>query len=452
MPRKSPVPITVPTSPPPVAAKAAGIPIGERVAAVLALAYRSRRAALLEGATGIGKSELIRQVARELGIGFAVLDLSLLEPPDLVGLPIIDNGRTTYATPSVLPTNGEGILLLEELNRADRSIQQPALQLLTARRLHEYELPPGWVPFAAINPEDGEYQVTPLDPALRSRFLAIKVRADVKSWSVWAATAGVHPVVRKLATNHNDLFDTIPPRTWTYVSDLLHTLTIAEREDSHLLHDSFGGYLPPAWVKRIQDELSNETEASDPLDREVEQLLSRYHQDVALQAKLRAKRDGGRTDQFHMLSKRLLEFVDGPELLRLIDTGTFNLDALDALLADLPGDHRAAVQKAIGGQAAIAKFLPLKPADVVSPHYANSTKMATVAEWLNAPHVKHRAMILANAVAAWLNSQSPADLAILKQKKSSLDGLNTFAQQVRGVGGHVLDEMVKRYGLESMAS
>ena len=57
--------------------------------------------------------------------------------------------------------------MLEELNRAERYIQQPALQLLTARRLHEYELPPGWSTVAAINPEDGEYQVTPLDPALR---------------------------------------------------------------------------------------------------------------------------------------------------------------------------------------------------------------------------------------------------------------------------------------------
>ena len=35
--------------------------------------------------------------------------------------------------------------MLEELNRAERYIQQPALQLLSARKLHEYELPEGWV-------------------------------------------------------------------------------------------------------------------------------------------------------------------------------------------------------------------------------------------------------------------------------------------------------------------
>src|SRR2546430_595407 len=79
-----------------------GVPIGGRVSAVLALAYRANRAVLLEGPTGIGKSELVRQVAEELGIAFAVLDLSLLEPPDLIGLPVVEDGRTRYAIPSAL--------------------------------------------------------------------------------------------------------------------------------------------------------------------------------------------------------------------------------------------------------------------------------------------------------------------------------------------------------------
>ena len=47
--------------------------------------------------------------------------LSLLEPPDLVGLPIIEEGRTRYALPRFLPRVGQGILMLEELNRAERS-------------------------------------------------------------------------------------------------------------------------------------------------------------------------------------------------------------------------------------------------------------------------------------------------------------------------------------------
>ena len=124
-------------------APSSALPLGPRVEAILEVAYRSRRPVLLEGATGIGKSELVAHVARKLGISHIVLDLSLLEPPDLVGLPVIEDGRTRYAVPRFLPRDGAGILMLEELNRAERYIQQPALQLLTARALHEYVLPDG---------------------------------------------------------------------------------------------------------------------------------------------------------------------------------------------------------------------------------------------------------------------------------------------------------------------
>src|SRR5262249_12322114 len=110
------------------------LPVGPRLEAVLALAYRARRPVLLEGPTGIAKSEVVQLVANNLGLGMAVLALPFLEPPDLIGLPVIANGLTEYAVPKALPRSGAGILMLEELNRAERYIQQPALQLLTARK------------------------------------------------------------------------------------------------------------------------------------------------------------------------------------------------------------------------------------------------------------------------------------------------------------------------------
>ena len=165
------------------------IPVGPRLEAVLEVAYRARRAVLIEGHTGIGKSEIVRSLAERLGLSTVVLDLSLLEPPDLIGLPVIEDGATVYAVPAMLPRAGSGILMLEELNRAERYIQQPALQLLTARRLHDYELPPGWVCFAAVNPESVDYQVTPLDRALRARFLTLRAVAE----SLDLACMGANP-------------------------------------------------------------------------------------------------------------------------------------------------------------------------------------------------------------------------------------------------------------------
>src|SRR5262249_30863948 len=78
-------------------------PVGPRLERVLTVAYRARRAVLLEGPTGVGKSEIVRSVADALGMETIVLDLSLLEPPDLVGLPVVRDGRTEYALPRALP-------------------------------------------------------------------------------------------------------------------------------------------------------------------------------------------------------------------------------------------------------------------------------------------------------------------------------------------------------------
>ena len=63
--------------------KTVALPLGPLVKDVLKIAYRARRPVLLEGPTGIGKSEIVAQVAAELGIGRVVLDPGIGEgrPP-----------------------------------------------------------------------------------------------------------------------------------------------------------------------------------------------------------------------------------------------------------------------------------------------------------------------------------------------------------------------------------
>jgi MoxR-like ATPase len=97
---------------------AAGAPLIE----LIALCYAARQPILLLGKHGIGKSDLPADAARELGVSFISLDLSLMEPVDLVGIPRIESdGRTHYAPPSFLPSDGSGVLVFEELNRVGSS-------------------------------------------------------------------------------------------------------------------------------------------------------------------------------------------------------------------------------------------------------------------------------------------------------------------------------------------
>lgn len=187
------------------------------------VAHAADKPLLLEGPHGIGKSEVFESAAESMDMACVVLDLSLMEPVDLLGLPRIEAGRTVYAPPAILPREGRGLLLLEELNRAEPATRTPALELLTRRRLHQYELPPGWLPCASINPAGEDYAVDPLDPALLSRFITVQVEADHRGWIRWARDNDLHPSVVAYAEAAPDIFSgsDANPRSMKYASDFL---------------------------------------------------------------------------------------------------------------------------------------------------------------------------------------------------------------------------------------
>ena len=206
-------------------------PIGPAVIELLTLAYRADIPALLIGAHGLGKSEIAAAAAEAIGIDCISRDLSLMEPPDLVGLPKIieKNGSpaTAFLPPEFLPreTGRGGFLLIEEINRAPRYMQACCLELLTRRALNSYVLPKGWTPICCINPKDDGYAVDLLDAALMSRFMRVSVCASVDSWAIWAVANGIHPkVVEYVTTVPNSLDEQqggSNPRSWTYASRTL---------------------------------------------------------------------------------------------------------------------------------------------------------------------------------------------------------------------------------------
>ena len=387
----------------PVESRASAIPVGPRLEAVLALAYRARRPVLLEGPTGIGKSEIVRQLADRLGVATVVLDLSLLEPPDLVGLPVIEGGRTAYAVPRALPIAGAGILMLEELNRAERYIQQPALQLLTARRLHEYELPPGWVCFAAVNPETADYQVTPLDRALRARFMNLAVRADRAAWLAWATTSGVHAGVVAVVRAHERAFDDVPPRSWTYAGQVLSAIAPAELADGTLLRDAIGGYLPAAWVETL---LATQGGWASGLGFDVRELCVDYAPGSPLARAVAGFRDRGETDRMDEIGARLAPLLGGPEVAVLASQRRLSLASLEALFADLPGDLRERLQEALAGNATAAALVDVTPAELLSS-YPGSGAQKKLLAWRKSPLLDHRAGLAVTALRAHLDQQGP---------------------------------------------
>ena len=314
-----------------------GIPIGDRLVHLLEVAYRARRNVLLEGVTGIGKSDVVEQFAAKVGINVTVLDLSLFEPPDLIGLPIIKGDRSHYAAPAILPIEGNGVLMLEELNRAEIPVMQPALQLLSARRLHNYILPEGWFCIASINPDDGDYQVYDLDPALRSRFLQVSVHADREAWLSWADQAHIHPIIQQTVQQHYDALIHAPPRSWAYASELLQVLKPHECRNEMLLESLLKGYLPPAWALVVTRAIMEAPE-SLPIDLDFlldPQAVPRLTEMIQTQLC-----EGGRTDIVHAAANRLCWLYGSGKFRDSVKNKEVHLENMEKLASIFPGDVR----------------------------------------------------------------------------------------------------------------
>ena len=147
------------------------------------------------GACGVGKSQLVAQVADDLDFEFLDVRAVQLDPVDLRGLPRIKDDQTQWVPPKFLPTAGKGILFLDELTSAPQMTQAGCYQLVLDRKLGEYVLPGGWVVIAAGNPASERGVHFSMPRPLRNRFVHLELEADLNDWCKWAVGAGVRPEI-----------------------------------------------------------------------------------------------------------------------------------------------------------------------------------------------------------------------------------------------------------------
>lgn len=191
----------------------------------------------LWGPPGIGKSQIVAQVAADLNLPLIDVRAVLLDPVDLRGVPSVENGTTRWNPPNFLPSEGEGVLFLDELSQAPESVQSSLLQLVLDRKLGEYSLPDGWRILAAGNRvTDGTFS-RKISKALGSRFAThLELAADLDEWCAWAMNNEVPSEIVGFLRLRPDLlhhFDpkaqgnSFPcPRVWANIGQFLGKLPV----------------------------------------------------------------------------------------------------------------------------------------------------------------------------------------------------------------------------------
>ena len=225
--------------------------------AALNVCLDEHRPAFIWGPPGVGKSDLVAQLAASQGRELRDVRLNLLDPTDIKGFPVpnleagfmhwlpadflppmeIDKevttgkGKTLKTEVQRVPNDTRGILFLDELNQAPPSVQAAAYQLLLGRRIGNYILPDGWEVLAAGNRESDRANAQRMPSALSLRLVHFDYDVNVDDWCEWAVGQGTERVPTELVgfiRFRKDLLHGFNPservspnpRSWTFVGQL----------------------------------------------------------------------------------------------------------------------------------------------------------------------------------------------------------------------------------------
>ena len=295
-------------------------------------AFKIQRPVFLWGPPGIGKSELVADITKELGGHMIDLRLGQMEPTDIRGIPYYnkDTGKMDWAEPVDLPTAELAsqypvvVLFLDEMNSAAPSVQAAGYQLILNRRSGKYVLPDNVVIVAAGNRESDKGVTYRMPTPLANRFVHQEMTVDFASWQEWAVKNNEHKdVVGYLTFAKQDLYDFdaksasrafATPRSWHFVSELLQDDDTDDDTNMNLIAGTVGEGLAVKFMAhrkiagrmpRPEDILSGKVDTL-----EVKEVSAMYSLVISMCYELKAAVENRVADkEFHAMSDNFFGYM-----------------------------------------------------------------------------------------------------------------------------------------------
>ncbi len=226
-----------------------------------------QRPVFLMGPPGVGKTQIMEQIARECQIGLVAYTITHHTRQSAVGLPFITDKeyggkqyRVTEYTMSEIVASvynkiestglSEGILFIDEINCVSETLAPTMLQFLQYKTFGNHRIPEGWIIVTAGNPPEYNKSVRDFDVVTLDRIKLIHVEPDYEVWKAYAYEHEVHPAVISYLNARTENFCRIEttvdgkffatPRGW---EDLSSFIKIYERLDKKPDRDVVGEYI-----------------------------------------------------------------------------------------------------------------------------------------------------------------------------------------------------------------